>query len=83
MGKGYGIKNMDSEVIIIKEYTKSLSFSFFISELIYILHFNHSSYCRRYGDRKLPPAFIRYPKAFLFFFKCLFMKPEQLRFIKN
>lgn len=79
INKVYNKTNMDSEVIIIKEMAQSITHRYFIYKCIYILHFSHSSYCRRQGDKPLPPAYIRYPKAFWFFIKCLFMKPEKLR----
>ncbi len=77
----YSIKNMNSEVIITKEYMRNINYKYFFPQLVYILHSNHSAYCKRYGDNPLPPSYIRYPKAFLFFLKCLFMKPEHLRAI--
>lgn len=71
--------NKDSEVVIIKELFKNIKFRYFLYQFTYILHFSHSSYCRRKADKPLPPAYIRYPKAFIFFIKCLFMKAEKLR----
>lgn len=75
----YGDKNKDSEIIIIKELCKNINFFYWIPQIIYILHYCHSSFCRRQGDKPLPPIYIRYPKAFIFFIKCLFIKPEKLR----
>lgn len=75
----YGDKNKDSEVIIIKELCKNINFKYFFTQIRHILHCSHSFYCRRLGNSPLPPSYIRYPKAFLFFLKCILMKPEQLR----
>ena len=77
--KNYGFRNIDSETSIIKELSKNIKFSYCIPQIIYILHYCHSSFCRRQGDKPLPPIYIRYPKAFIFFIKCLFIKPEKLR----
>ena len=74
----YGNKNKDSEVIIIKELCKNINYKYFFPQFFYILHYSHSSYCRRFGNSPLPPSYIRYPQAFLFFLKCIFMKPEHL-----
>lgn len=79
INKPYNKRNMNSEVIIIKEMSKSITYRHFLSQFIYILHYSHSSYCKRLGNNPLPPSYIRYPKAFLFFLKCILMKPEQLR----
>lgn len=75
----YGDKNKESEVIIIKELCKNINFKYFFTQIRHILHCSHSFYCRRLGNSPLPPSYIRYPKAFLFFLKCILMKPEQLR----
>ena len=75
----YGDKNKDSEVIIIKELCKSINLKYFFTQIIYILHYTHSVYCKRLINSPLPPSYIRYPKAFVFFLKCILMKPEQLR----
>ena len=77
--KKYDIINKDSEVIITKEFFNNINYKYFFPQLIYTIHFNHSAYCRRYGNKPLPPSYIRYPKAFIFFLKCLFIKPEHLR----
>lgn len=70
--KKYGIKNLDSETIIIKELLKSINYKYLALHLHYILHYAHSSYCRRFGDKRIEPCYIRYPKALLFIAKCYF-----------
>lgn len=73
----YGIKEMDSEIIIIKECLYRINYRYFFSQIIHIMHFAHTAYCRRYSSSQA--TYIRYPKAFIFFIKCIFMKPEKLR----
>lgn len=73
----YGIKEIDSEITIIKECLNHIDYRYFLLQLVYIMHFAHVAYCRRYGSSQ--PSYIRYPKAFVFFLKCIFMKPEHLR----
>ena len=73
----YGIKDMDSEILIIKECIHQINYKCIFSKLSYIMHFAHTAYCRRYGSSQA--TYIRYPKAFIFFIKCIFMKPEKLR----
>lgn len=77
--KPYSNINLDSEIVIIKELFKSINYKYLKTHLLYILHYTHSSYCRRRGNLPIQAAYIRYPKAFIFFIKCLFMKPEKLR----
>ena len=77
----YGIKKMDSEVVLIKEFYKNIYYRYFFSQFIYILHRSNHAYCNRYRKKQLPPRYIRYLKVFSFFIKCLFFKPEQLRTI--
>ena len=72
INKPYNKINMNSEAIIIKEMFKSITFNCFFRKFIYILHFSHSSYCKRQGNKPLSPFYIRYPKAFIYFIKCLF-----------
>lgn len=73
----YGIKEMDSEIVIIKECLNHINYRFFFSQIIHILHLTHIAYCRRYGSSQ--PNYIRYPKAFVFFIKSLILNPEKLR----
>lgn len=79
----YGKKNSISEIIIIKELFKNINYLHFIPQFIYILHFSHSCYCKRQGNKSLEPNYIRYPKAFIFFLKCLYMNPEKLYFANH
>lgn len=71
INKPYNKINMNSEAIIIKEMFKSITFDYFFRKLLYILHFSHSSYCKSQGNKPLSPCYIRYPKAFIYFLKCL------------
>lgn len=73
----YGVKEMDSEIIIIKECLSNINYKYFFAQIIHIIHLAHTAYCRRYGSSQ--PIYIRYPKAFIFFLKSIFMKPEKLR----
>ena len=75
--KKCGHKEMDSEIIIIKEFIKHLKIPSFFLQLTYTMHFVHTIYCKRFGCSSSP--YLRYPKAFIFFIKSIFMKPEQLR----
>ncbi len=75
VNKPYNKKNMESETIIIREMSKSITPRYFFSKLIRILHFSHSSYCKRQGNKKLQPSIIRYPLAFIFYLKCIFNLP--------
>lgn len=77
----YGTKNLDSEVIIIRELLKNINYKYLILQLHYILHYAHSSFCRRQGEKRLKPSYIRYPQALVFLIRCLFTKPEKLRYI--
>ncbi|MBQ4589587.1 MAG: glycosyltransferase family 2 protein [Bacteroidaceae bacterium] len=76
INKPYTINNMRSETIIIQEMFKTINYKFFFHQLIFILHFAHSSYCRRKGNKKLEPSYFRYPKAFIFFLKCIFQNTK-------
>ena len=78
----YSIKKMDSEVVITKELIKHIDYRYFLPQFIHILRRSYYGYCNRYCQKQLPPYYIRYPKALLFFIKCLFLKPEQLRVSK-
>ena len=73
----YGSKHMDSEIIIIKECLKHINYRYFFPQIIHIIHLAHTAYCRRYGSSE--SIYIRYPKAFIFFIKSIFMIPENLR----
>lgn len=68
--KSYGSKNQESEAVIIGESFKYLKFKYLIPQLRYIIHYGHSSYCRRQGNKPLQPSYIRYPKAFIFLIEC-------------
>lgn len=81
INSAYGIKNMDSEVIITKELMKYIDYRYFLSQFIHILRRNYIAFCNRYSKKQILPRFIRYPKFLLFFIKCLFLKPERLRVI--
>lgn len=64
-------KRYESESIIIKELFLNINIRYLIPQLVQILHFSHTSYCKRQGNKPLSPSIIRYPKAFIFFLKCL------------
>ena len=73
----YGIKEMNSEITIIKECLSHINFSYFLSQFIHIIHLAHIAYCRKFGSSH--PIYIRYPKAFIYFIKGIFTKYENLK----
>lgn len=78
----YSIKKKDSEVVITKELIKNIDYRYFLPQFMHILRRNYTAFCNRYCHKQLPPYYILYPKALLFFIKCMFLKPEQLRVSK-
>ena len=70
----YGIKEMNSGTIIIKEFLHHFNYNFFFSQFKHIMHFVHTIYCRKYGSSQ--SIFIRYPKAF-FFLKIFLIRPNE------
>ena len=78
INKKYSYINLYSEMRIIKILSKNIKFRYLISQIKYILHNSHSLYCSMQKREKLQPRFIRYPKVFFFFIKCLFIRPKTL-----
>lgn len=66
----YGIKEMNSEKIIIKECLNHINYKFFFSQITYIMHLAHIAYCRRYGSSE--SIYIRYPKTLVFLIKSIY-----------
>ena len=77
----YSNKKKDSEVIITRELIKCIDYRYFLPQFIHILRRNYIAFCNRYNKKQVSSRFVRYPKFLLFFIKCLFLKPEQLRVI--
>ena len=65
--KRYGKKEIESENFILKEFTKNLDFTCFIPQIIYILRYSHTIYCRRYGSSE--NIIIRIIKCIILFIK--------------
>lgn len=72
INKEYCTINLRSEMIIIRELTRNISHKYFIVQIIYILYYSHSLYCKKSKEKNVVPRIIRYPKALAFYFKCLF-----------
>ena len=77
----YGNKEMDSEVIIIKQMVRSISLKKLSSQLIKILHFSHTAYVRRYGNHEI--IIIRYINVLFFLFMTIVLAPNRLRNCKK
>lgn len=67
--KHHGKKEIDSENAILKQFAKNLSFTYFLPQLLYILRFSHTVYCRRFGSSE--NIVIRLIKCSLLFIKSL------------
>ena len=74
----YNNLNLYSEMTIIKEFSKNIKLRYFYSQIKYILHYSHSLYCKTQKCKNLQSRMLRYPKAFIFLIKCLFVNPKNI-----
>lgn len=72
----HGAKELRSEMVIIKECSKNITFRYFFSQAKYIIHFAHAAYCKRKGSDQ--HSILRYIMALCFTIKSIIFSPKDL-----